>query len=540
MKHRLIALAAMAFLAACGEAPTEPTPILDVAPSFNHIPGHYSAESMYIDFSGSTLDARLEDPAGAFTVSGGSIHKNGFEGQSVRRYVRTKASDFNTVDFVAEVTFSISNYNGGFTIVYFGLGSGDPSTCYDTESDGVLFRAHTNAPGSGGQTDAAVRNNATCPANFLGLQKIVNGEYLQNRTHRARLTKSGSQVTLQLDIDNNGSWDGTTRTFTMPGFLTASNSRIYFGTSNPNDTFDDLRIKVIDTTPPIISASVSGPQNGDWYIGDATLVWTVTDDESEVTTAGCDPVTVSADTGPTGVDFLCTAASEGGGATMIVTIQKDASLPVVTAVLHTPDGANGWYVGDVSVSWTVDEPHSPVSYNCPATLVDTDVLGLVVGCSATSAPGTTDASVTINRDASPPLISLEGNAGSYSVDQSVSIACSASDATSGISSSDCTGPVASGEAYQFVIGANPVTASATNGAGLSSTASGAFTVSVDSGSLCSLVQRWVSNKGVANSMCQQLKNGAYGAFINHVGAQGGKKFLAADKAVILIDLAGHL
>mgnify|MGYP001591214380 FL=1 len=37
-------------------------------------------------------------------------------------------------------------------------------------------------------------------------------------------------------------------------------------------------------------------------------------------------------------------------------------------------------------------------------------------------------------------------------------------------------------------------------------------------------------------MCQQLKNGAYGAFINHVEAQSGKS-VAADKAAILIRLA---
>jgi len=44
---------------------------------------------------------------------------------------------------------------------------------------------------------------------------------------------------------------------------------------------------------------------------------------------------------------------------------------------------------------------------------------------------------------------------------------------------------------------------------------------------------------VANSMCQQLANRAYGAFVNHVRAQSGK-FVAADKATILIDLAGRL
>jgi hypothetical protein len=53
------------------------------------------------------------------------------------------------------------------------------------------------------------------------------------------------------------------------------------------------------------------------------------------------------------------------------------------------------------------------------------------------------------------------------------------------------------------------------------------------------VQRWVSQRGVANSMCQQLRNGAYGAFRNHVSAQSGK-FVSAANADILIALSNEL
>jgi hypothetical protein len=64
-------------------------------------------------------------------------------------------------------------------------------------------------------------------------------------------------------------------------------------------------------------------------------------------------------------------------------------------------------------------------------------------------------------------------------------------------------------------------------------------VSVTSGSLCTLVRQWVSQHGVANSMCQQLANGAYGAFRNHVSAQSGK-FVSAAHASILISLSRSL
>jgi len=53
------------------------------------------------------------------------------------------------------------------------------------------------------------------------------------------------------------------------------------------------------------------------------------------------------------------------------------------------------------------------------------------------------------------------------------------------------------------------------------------------------VQRWVSQRGVANAMCQQLRNGAYGAFRNHVAAQRNKTVSAAH-ADILIALSNAL
>ncbi|MDE3127867.1 MAG: hypothetical protein KGL38_07670, partial [Gemmatimonadota bacterium] len=107
---------------------------------------------------------------------------------------------------------------------------------------------------------------------------------------------------------------------------------------------------------------------------------------------------------------------------------------------------------------------------------------------------------------------------------------------SGVASSNCPG--ASGDAYTFV-GTQTLNASATDNAGNNATGSTSFTVSVTSGSLCNLVNRWVSQHGVANSMCQQLANGAYGAFVNHVGAQSGKT-VSADHAALLVTLLNDM
>ncbi len=148
-----------------------------------------------------------------------------------------------------------------------------------------------------------------------------------------------------------------------------------------------------------------------------------------------------------------------------------------------------------------------------------NLLSREIGGTKTSAGGTADESVTIKRDATPPGLKLEGNAGGYLVDETVNITCEATDALSGIASSDC--PEASVDAYTFGLGTTTLDAWATDNAGHESELSTEFTVSVTSDSLCSLVQTWVSQRGVANALCQQLQNGAVRGFQNLVRAQSG-------------------
>ena len=61
-----------------------------------------------------------------------------------------------------------------------------------------------------------------------------------------------------------------------------------------------------------------------------------------------------------------------------------------------------------------------------------------------------------------------------------------------------------------------------------------FTVIVTRASLCALVNRWVDQAGIANSMCQQRTNGAYGAFRIHVSAQSGKSVTAAHADILIL------
>ncbi|MDP9371883.1 MAG: hypothetical protein M3Q65_05400 [Chloroflexota bacterium] len=74
-------------------------------------------------------------------------------------------------------------------------------------------------------------------------------------------------------------------------------------------------------------------------------------------------------------------------------------VPTVTGAL----GSNGWYTGDVTVSWAVADPESAITSTsgCGPTIIAADTGGTTLTCTATSGGGTASQPVTIRRDATP-------------------------------------------------------------------------------------------------------------------------------------------
>ena len=122
----------------------------------------------------------------------------------------------------------------------------------------------------------------------------------------------------------------------------------------------------------------------------------------------------------------------------------DPSAPTIASTLSpsSPDGDEGWYRGDVMLTWDVVEPESPGSLvldGCDDQSVVTDG-EFVFSCSTTSAGGSSGpVDVAVKRDATKPTISgsrtPEANTFGWNAgDVVVSFACA--DALSGLAS--CT------------------------------------------------------------------------------------------------------
>jgi hypothetical protein len=126
----------------------------------------------------------------------------------------------------------------------------------------------------------------------------------------------------------------------------------------------------------------------------------------------------------------------------------DTTPPVITPVITGTLGNDGWYRGNVTLTWNVVDPESSFEYpgtTCGMRSITTDTTGVTYTCTTTSAGGVASRSVTIKRDTAAPTLSF--GAAFPAADANgwhrgpVSIPFTTSDATSGVSSTSSPNPV---------------------------------------------------------------------------------------------------
>jgi len=155
----------------------------------------------------------------------------------------------------------------------------------------------------------------------------------------------------------------------------------------------------------------------------------------------------------------------------VVTAALDSTPPTITPVVSpaTPDGAHGWYRSAVSVTWNVADAQSPVaskSAGCSPATISTDTGPTTITCTAASAGGSANGTVTIKRDGTPPSAPIFTGISAKtfspaSVPAASAVKCAAVDPTSGVDSCTVAG-------YSSAFGSHTLTATATNDAGVTS------------------------------------------------------------------------
>jgi hypothetical protein len=205
-----------------------------------------------------------------------------------------------------------------------------------------------------------------------------------------------------------------------------------------------------DTVAPTLSFGTATPaaDASGWQHADVSVPFTANDALSGVfSTSSTNPALITG-TG-TGLKQTVTVTDRAGNTATFTTpaFNIDRSAPIIQSAVNGLPGNNGWYRDDVQVNWTVTDPDSSVSATsgCANTTVTTDTAGTTFTCTATSGGGSLSSSVTVKRDATPPVldfgsVSPTPNAAGWN-NGDVSIPFSASDATSGVAATSTPNPV---------------------------------------------------------------------------------------------------
>jgi outer membrane protein assembly factor BamB len=133
-------------------------------------------------------------------------------------------------------------------------------------------------------------------------------------------------------------------------------------------------------------------------------------------------------------------APAGSILTAYTSATPDTTPPVITPTISGTAGTNGWYTSPTTLTWSVTDPQTGIagSTGCGGVALNTDTAATTYTCSATNGQGlTASSSVTLKVDVTAPTVSCGTPPTAWSA-SNISIACTAADATSGISPSDAS------------------------------------------------------------------------------------------------------
>ena len=430
-----------------------------------------------------------------------------------------------------------------------------------------LFGSNVSNPAIFGSAYVAV--DVTCPASVSGSTWLT---VAIDQAQGQGVTIGSSDPRLSNQPEPNVVCDGVTHTYTF--FVGAQPLRLDSGwTAGPasvgvyiDNTPDDptaasppadaAATVLLATDVPQVTAQLSPALNQlDWANAPVLVTWSVTDPTSGITsTSGCGAATVSSETA--GITLTC-AATNGAGLTVSrsVTVRVDLTAPTINGGPTSLANANGWYNAPVQVVFACFDQLSGVATCSGQTTLFADGAGQTVSGTATDNAGNRSMLVVgpINVDRTPPAIAMSTPASTYTVDQVVTVTCSASDALSGLDQRLTACPNLSEPAYALGLGTHTLSGTAVDMAGNVAGASVTFTVVDTFDGLCRLTRHFETSLKWADQLCQDLANANAAQAAGDVKSeqqylkqydetatdQTGKTLTAA-QASILVQLASHL
>src|SRR5438876_7345720 len=304
--------------------------------------------------------------------------------------------------------------------------------------------------------------------------KAFNGGLQNTQTELVSssvVTINGVQVLGPSDFNQNVS------EVDVPVTLQASNTVSVQVRGQPGGT---LAIEIIglDNRPPTITAKASPAANAaGWNNTNVTVRFACSDAISGI--ASCAPSQTVTTEGTNQVISGTATDNAGNTASTSIKLNIDKTPPTIsTASSPTPNG-NGWSNSNVTITFTCNDSLSGIGSCTPPATVSAGGDNQVIPGTATDVAGNAvSASVTVNLDKTPPVLSITSPAnGAIVSTAAISVTGSVSDSLSGVSTVTCNGMSASVQGASFscpmtlASGANTIRVQAFDAAGNSSTQS---------------------------------------------------------------------
>jgi hypothetical protein len=293
----------------------------------------------------------------------------------------------------------------------------------DASVDGTAEVMPLNAGGSSGTTQLYVIQAADDGHNGCNFQGHETLTMNVTSSDTSVATVSPSSVTF-------GSCADTATLTVTPHIQGSATVTLSQSSNNTGDTFNfapaTFTVNVAaaapaNTAPSISVAGVVGTSYPEGSVPTATCLVTDAEDGNSSFAA-----TLSSITGPNSADGLgqqtaSCSYTDGGQLTASASVTYsivDPSAPGIGYTLNPaapPSGSNGWYTGNVTLTWLVTEDESPGSLQktgCIDQTITADQLATTYSCSASSAGGSaSEVSVIVKRDANGPQVSYTSAAG---------------------------------------------------------------------------------------------------------------------------------
>lgn len=206
-----------------------------------------AASTFSEDFNATTITSDLKAQSGWLFGSDSTITGTAQNPSGIRTYINTTATDYNTVDFTAQVQVHL-NGGGGKGTGFFGFGSGTPAGVFYGEPGNSLY-LRLGPSNFGPFIDANIQLGVVNAS--LADPSLGNGTYL------VQMQKTGDSITLGVQQNYaSGAFvasPGLTYTASLSSdlpFLDSTNSTIFFGSQVGNATFDNFSVTVTAAPEP--------------------------------------------------------------------------------------------------------------------------------------------------------------------------------------------------------------------------------------------------------------------------------------------------